>query len=36
MLSKWTPALLMALYIIALYACAMGLCWGFFKVTGAM
>lgn len=34
--NRWTPALAMALYIMALYACAMGLCWCFFRAAGVM
>ena len=32
----WGPALWATLYLAALYACSMALCWVIFKATGAM
>lgn len=32
----WGPALWAILYLAALYACSMALCWAIFKATGAM
>ena len=36
MFRRWTPALVAFAYLVAMYACAMAMCWGIFKVTGAM